>query len=122
MILIDTSVWARFFKGLDEAKFAGDKARENTALLHPLVLGELLLGGLSKENELLLQALTAIQLPTTEKVYRFIKDNSLPGKSIGWVYAAILCSAYEAGTVLATFDEALRTCAGDIGIACVPIG
>lgn len=122
MILIDTSVWVRFFKGSNEAKFAGEKARENAALLHPLVLGELLLGGLSTENESLLQALTTIQLPSTEKIYRFIKDNALPGKGSGWVDAAILCSAYEAGTVLATFDEALRTCAGDIGIACVPIG
>ena len=116
MILIDTSVWVRFFKGSDEAKFAGEKARENTALLHPLVFGELLLGGLSAENESLLQALPTIQLPSTEKIYRFIKDNSLPGKGIGWVGAAILCSAHEAGAVLATFDEALRSCAGKIGI------
>ena len=120
MILIDTSVWARFFKGSDEAKFAGEKARGNMALLHPLVFGELLLGGLSAENESLLQALPTIQLPSTEKIYRFIKDNSLPGKGIGWVDAAMLCSAHEARAVLATFDEALRLCAGDIGIACVP--
>lgn len=105
MILIDTSVWVRFFKGSDEAKFAGEKAHENTALLHPLVFGELLLGGLSAENESLLQALPTIQLPSTEKIYRFIKDNSLPGKGIGWVDAAMLCSAHEAGVVLPLMDR-----------------
>jgi len=41
------------------------------------------MGGLFVENESLLQALPTIQLPSTEKIYRFIKDNSLPGKGIG---------------------------------------
>lgn len=122
MTLIDTSVWVRFFKGLDEAKFVAEKVRENTAFLHPLVFGELLLGGLSAKNESLLQALPTIQLPSPEKIYRFIKDNPLPGKGIGWVDAAILCSTHEARAVLASFDEALRSCAGEIGIACVPTG
>jgi hypothetical protein len=112
----------RFFKGSDEAKFTGEKVRENTALLHPLVFGELLLGGLSEKNESLLRALPTFQLPLPEEIYRFIKDNPLPGKGIGWVDAAILCSAQEAGAELAAFDEALRSCAADIGIACVPTG
>lgn len=122
MILIDTSVWVRFFKGSQEAKFAGETVRENAALLHPLVFGELLLGGLSAQNESLLLTLSTIQLPPTTEIYRFIKNRSLAGKGIGWVDAAILYSAYEEGTALATFDETLRSCAGDIGITCLPAG
>jgi hypothetical protein len=122
VILIDTSGWIRFFKGSGEAKFIADKIRENTALLHPLVYGELLLGGLSGENESLLQALPFMRLPSPEEIHRFIKDNSLPGKGIGWVDAAILCSVQEAGVLLATFDQTLRSCALDIGIPCVPSG
>ena len=68
------------------------------------------------------EALPTMQIPSPEKIYRFIKDNSLPGKGIGWVDAALLCSAHEVRAVLATFDEALLSCAGDAGIACVPAG
>ncbi len=120
MIIIDTSVWVSFFKGLDEAGFVGDKIRENTAVLHPYVLGELLLGGLSSQNEKLLGALHGMPAHPPERIYRFIKESTLYGKGIGWVDAAILCSAAEVKAVLATFDEALRACAGDAGITCVP--
>lgn len=122
MILIDTSVWVRFFKGSEEAKFAASKIRENTALLHPLVFGELLLGGLSGKNESLLQALPSIALPPPESICRFIKENALQGKGIGWVDAAILSSVQEIGSLLATFDQTLRSCAQDIGIPCIPQG
>jgi hypothetical protein len=105
---------------LEEAKFTAEKVRENTAFLHPLVFGELLLGGVSGENESLLEALPFFQLLSPERIYRFIKDNSLPGKDIGWVDAAILCSVQESGASLATFDEALRSCAEQLGIACIP--
>ncbi|UCF98258.1 MAG: PIN domain-containing protein [Spirochaetaceae bacterium] len=121
MILIDTSVWVRFFKGSEDAKFIAEKIRENAALLHPLVFGELLLGGISTQIESLLQALPSAQLASTETIFRFIKQHTLPGKGIGWVDAALLCSVQEAGAVLATFDETLRSCAEDIGIACLVI-
>ena len=122
MTLIDTGVWVRFFKGAEEARFAAIKVRENTALLHPLVFGELLLGGVSPNNESLLQALPPIPLPPLERISRFIKDNALQGKGIGWVDAAILSSVREAGVLLATFDKTLRSLAGDTGIICIPGG
>ena len=122
MILIDTSVWIRFFKGSEEAIFAADKIRENTALLHPLVFGELLLGGITAKNESLLQALPSVLLPPPQQIYRYIKDNDLNGKGIGWVDAAILHSVQEAGVLLATFDKTLRLCAKELGLPCLPGG
>ena len=119
MILIDTSAWVRFFKGLDEAGFVGDKIRDNIAVLHPLVLGELILGGLSTHNEALLEALPRMPTHSPEWIYRFIRENSLSGKGIGWVDAAILCSTSEAKATLATFDETLRSCAEAIGVTCL---
>ncbi|MBN1837424.1 MAG: PIN domain-containing protein [Spirochaetales bacterium] len=119
MTLIDTSVWVRFFKGADDAGFAGDAVRGNRALLHPLVFGELLLGGLSPTNQTLLQALPGLPACPPESVYDFIRDNSLAGKGVGWVDAAILCSARGAKAELATFDGTLRSCAQEIGIPCL---
>jgi len=120
MILVDTSAWVRFLKGLPEARFVAEKVRGNSVLLHPLVFGELLLGGLSAENESLLEALPAAQLPSPEKIYGSIKEKSLPGKGVGWVDASILHVAEEEHAALATFDEALRSCAADLGIPCLP--
>ena len=71
MILVDTSVWVRFFKGAEEAMFTAQKIRENLAYLHPFVLGELLLGGLSAGNESLLQALPRIEALSPEQTYLF---------------------------------------------------
>lgn len=119
MTLIDTSVWVRYFKGLDEARFAGDRIREDTALLHPLVFGEMLLGGLSTRNQSLLQALPLAPAHQPERIYEFIKENSLSGQGVGWVDAAILCATVEAGAVLATFDETLRSCAEHLGLPCM---
>jgi rRNA-processing protein FCF1 len=56
-----------------------------------------------------------------EEIHRFIKDNSLPGKGIGCVDAAVLCSVQE-GVLLATFDQTLRSRAVDIGIPYIPSG
>lgn len=122
MILIDTSVWVRFFKGSENARFAGEKLRGNLALLHPLVFGELALGGLSPANQSLLRALPALPLNAPDAVFDFIRDNSLDGKGVGWVDAAILCAVRRAQADLATFDGTLRSCAIEIGIACLPTG
>ena len=118
MIIIDTSAWVRFFRGLKDAAFVSDRIQDSTAVLHPLVLGELLLGGLSAQNETLLRALSSLPTHPPERICQFIKDNSLAGKGIGWVDAAILCSAMEAGAALATFDEALLSCGRSLGLIC----
>ena len=120
MTLVDTSAWVRFFKGLDEAQFVGVQVRNNLALLHPLVFGELLLGGLSSANQSLLQALPALDDSPCEAVYSFIRANSLAGKGVGWVDAAILYSARQANASLSTFDETLHSCARELGILCFP--
>jgi hypothetical protein len=122
VILVDTSVWVGFFKGSPEAKFVADKVRENTALLHPLVYGELLLGGLSDENESLLRALPPLEPLSPNQIHRFIKSNLLPGRGVGWVDAAILSSIHGAEVELATFDQTLRSCAEALGISRYAMG
>jgi hypothetical protein len=122
VILVDTSVWVGFFKGSSEASFVADMIRANTAFLHPLVYGELLLGGISGENESLLRALSCIEPSSTDRIYRFIKNNSLPGRGVGWVDAAILCSIHTMDVELATFDQTLRSYAETLGVPCCAKG
>lgn len=46
MILVDTSVWVDFFRGTERAADLAEHLESNLVLLHPWVLGELVLGGL----------------------------------------------------------------------------
>ncbi|MFP4383617.1 MAG: PIN domain-containing protein [Spirochaetia bacterium] len=111
MILVDTGVWIRFFRGEDQARKVSDLVLENRVILHPYVRGELLLGGLSQKNENLLQALTSCNLADMENLYQFISSRKLTGCGIGLVDAALLSSAVEKQASIWTFDSALTDCA-----------
>lgn len=54
--LVDTSVWRAFFAGRGSASRLGAQLEESgVVLVHPLVVGELVLGGLSPNEERLLR-------------------------------------------------------------------
>lgn len=117
MILVDTSAWVGFFRGNEEARFLSLAIRDNTALLHPYIFGELLLGGLSFQNEALLESLQEVERSSEEDVRRFVKKNALAGNGIGWIDASILHTATTSGYSLATFDEALGQCARNLRVS-----
>ena len=51
MILVDTSVWVDFFRGTDRAADLAGHLESNLVLLHPWVLGDLVLGGLGPRRK-----------------------------------------------------------------------
>jgi predicted nucleic acid-binding protein len=107
MTLVDTSVWVDFFKGVVRAQKLIALIEMNEVLLHPLVHGELLLGGLSARNAELLDSVHRCDNPDYREVYNFIAEKDLREKGIGWVDAVILYSATSLGISIFTFDEAL---------------
>ena len=122
IVLIDTSVWLRFLRGEEAGLIAQSWITSGQALVHPFVVGELLLGGLSAENEALLHSLPWSAPPSPEALYEFIRRHDLAGTGIGWVDAALLAAARTVGAQLATFDTPLARCAGQLDIATpVPI-
>ena len=51
-VLVDTSVWRRHFGGAQNVRALGEMLDEQDAVLvHPFVLGEMVLGGLSLQPE-----------------------------------------------------------------------
>lgn len=68
-VLIDTSVWLRFLRGEDAGLVARPWITSGQALVHPFVVGELLLGGLSAENEALLRSLPRSATPVPEELW-----------------------------------------------------
>ena len=96
-VLIDTSVWLRFLRGEEAGLVAQSWITSGQALVHPFVVGELLLGGLSAENEALLRSLPCIAPPSPEELYDFIRRHHLAGTGIGWVDAVLLAAGPSGG-------------------------
>jgi len=116
-VLVDTSVWLRYLRGEEAGLIARPWITSGQALVHPFVVGELLLGGLSAENEALLHSLPWCAPPSPDALYDFIRRHDLAGTGTGWVDAALLAGARTAGAQLATFDTPLARCARRLEVA-----
>lgn len=115
-VLIDTSVWLAFLRGEESGRVASGWIMNGQALVHPYVVGELLLGGLSGENEALMRSLDWCEPAAAGELHDFIRRFHLAGAGIGWVDAALLFAARAAGARLATYDTTLARCARQLDI------
>ena len=123
MTLADTSVWVDFFRGVSRAGTLGDLLETNEIVLHPWVLGELVLGSLGPRQDSViadLQLLPAAPSVPDDEVLGFVVGRRLSGRGIGWVDAHLLASALVSRCRLWTFDRALAAAAKDLGLATSP--
>jgi predicted nucleic acid-binding protein len=108
MVLVDTSVWIDFLRQgnpkLEELLNDGE------VVTHPLVIGELHVGNISKRKQFLslLGDLPMIGECSHDEVLFFIEENKFHGKGIGYSDAQILCSAIVHETALWTLDKRLE--------------
>ncbi len=122
MILVDTSVWVDHFRtGVDALTRALD---EDAVLVHPFVIGELALSGLTRRDEILglLGTLPRATAASHEEALRAARERRLQGRGIGWVDAHLFASALLSDATLWTRDRRLRSVCADAGIAFVPRG
>lgn len=116
MILVDSSVWIDHFR-FSNATFAQLIADEQV-LTHPVVIGELLLGGFPKGmNVSDLHRLPQVISAEDDEVLSFIQHHSLAGSGIGYGDAHLLASARL--TPLATLwtrDRRLGAAARRLGL------
>jgi predicted nucleic acid-binding protein len=83
VILVDTSVWIDFFRGADRASDPAEHLESNLVLLHPWVLGELVLGGLGPRRKSViadLKRLPPSPLVPDEEVLELILTRQLSGR------------------------------------------
>lgn len=94
MILIDTSTWVDHFRGMDTL-LASQPVQSVRRLLHPFVYGELLLGGLPKNDAVreVLADLHPAPVADPSEVAAFIEWAGLAGTGIGYVDTHLLVSA-----------------------------
>jgi predicted nucleic acid-binding protein len=117
-VVVDTSVWRRYFAGVPAVRTLGDLLDEDGAVLvHPFVVGELVLGGLSAREEGLFARLPAAAVVPHGEVLTFVRRRRLARRGIGWVDAHLLASTLASGGALWSVDTDLSAVAADLGVA-----
>lgn len=116
-VLVDTSVWRKYFSGSEAVRSLGDLLDEDDAVLvHPFVIGEMVLGGLSTREEALLGRLPSAALVPHEEVLAFVRRRRLMRRGIGWVDAHLLASTLASSAALWSLDADLSAAAADLHV------
>jgi predicted nucleic acid-binding protein len=116
MVLVDTSVWVSHLcdgnVGLEKLLSDGE------VICHPFIVGELACGNLKNRHEILtyLQSLPITILAEEEEVLKFIENNQLMGKGLGYIDIHLIASAVLTDVPLWTLDHTLDRFAKKIGI------
>ena len=120
MILVDTSVWVDHFRRGSPPLRALLEAGE--VVCHPMVIGEIALGHLSRRREVLalLSELPMVVDVAHAEVLHMVDAHALAGSGIGWVDAHLLASALLGVTPIWTLDRPLATVARRLGAAANP--
>jgi predicted nucleic acid-binding protein len=117
VILVDTSVWVDHLRRGDTI-LAG-LLQSCRVLVHPFVIGELALGGLSPNTQVLalLQALPKASVATDTEVLFLITQHNLSGRGIGYVDAHLLAATrLTPNASLWTHDKRLQTVATHLNV------
>ena len=118
MILVDTSVWVRYF-GREVAALAA-LLEDGDVSSHPFIIGEIALGNLRRRDSVLtdLRLLPQAAVATNDEVLDLIERQKLFGRGIGLVDAHLLAATLlTEGTLLWTFDKKLSAAASHLKIA-----
>ena len=120
MILIDTSVWIRYF--FDQDPYANELERllnlDNVAG-HELVYGELLIGDRGGRSKFLstYERMHQASMVPHQEVVALVRHRRLHGRGVGWIDIHLLASALAERLQLWTADQNLAAMAKDLGVA-----
>jgi predicted nucleic acid-binding protein len=116
MILVDTSVWVRHLR-------EGDPVLERLlnngeVVCHPFIIGELACGDLRNRHEILslFKLLPLATQAKHEEVLRFVEQNHLMGKGLGYIDVHLSASAVLTGVPMWTRDKRLDEANEGLGI------
>jgi predicted nucleic acid-binding protein len=118
VILVDSSVWIDHFRGSDPAFMTRLEAGE--ILMHPFVLGELMLGSVRDRPAVFaeLAMLPRAAVATPAEVLTLIERQSLHGRGIGYVDAALLAAVLlDPEARLWTRDRRLAAIAEELSLS-----
>lgn len=116
-VIVDTSVWRKYLAGVASTRGLGQLLDDDGVLLHPFVLGELTLGGLSDREASLFRRLPEVPVVDHVEIMAFVRERRLTRKGIGWVDAHLLASALITDARLWSADRALVSAARSLGVS-----
>lgn len=116
MVLLDTSVWIDHLHRGDAR--AAAVLEQERVVCHPLVIGELACGSLTRRTELLglLAALPQAAQATHTEILGCIDRRRLHGKGLGLIDVHLLWAALAQKHLLWTRDRRLRQGAQRLGV------
>jgi predicted nucleic acid-binding protein len=117
MVLVDTSVWVSHLR--DGNPELGSLLNSGEVLCHPFVIGELACGHLKNRTEILalLKLLPQALLADHQEVLRFLDDNKLVGKGLGYIDLHLAASCILTGVSIWTLDKKLAEVTQDLNIS-----
>ena len=119
-VLADTSVWRRHFSGGKGVAHLSELLDEGSLVIHPWIIGELVLGGVSARAKTLLQRLPRASVVPDEEVLAFVHSRKLQQRGVGWVDVHLLASALVQRSALWTLDQDLAAAAAHCGAGYEP--
>jgi predicted nucleic acid-binding protein len=123
MVLVDTSVWARFLGNHEPHATELDRLLANDEVIgHEMVFGALLIGDRGGRRKLL-DAYAHMQQATVvphAEVISFVRGRRLHGLGVGWVDVHLLASAIVDRVALWTVDPRFAAVAARLGVAHSP--
>jgi hypothetical protein len=116
MVLVDTSVWVSHLRHGNED--LQKLLHDGEVVCHPFIVGELACGNLKNRHEILtyLQSLPMTILAEDKEVLKFIENNQLTGKGLGYIDVHLIASAVLTNVLLWTLDKTLDKFTEKIGI------
>ena len=118
MILVDSSVWIDHLRTANQTIVT--LTRRGELATHSLVIGELAMGSIRDQANLLfrMQKLPSLRTAEDEEVLTFVERRKLYGREIGYIDAHLLFSVVlTKGASLWTRDKRLREIAEEFEIA-----
>jgi predicted nucleic acid-binding protein len=120
MVLVDTSVWIRFFSG--RAPYAARLEKlllSDQVVRHDLVYGELLVGDRGCRTRFLTEyaRIQSATIVPHEEAVEFVRTRALHGRGVGWIDVHLLASALVDRLSLWTADPRLRAVAEELDIS-----
>jgi predicted nucleic acid-binding protein len=117
-VLLDTFVWIEHFKGSTdsvERLFADESV---TIVLHPLIIAELTLGGISQSDPEYhwLDQQEKLTEVSSAAILELIATEGLSGKGVGYVDCGLVASCIADDASLVTLDKKLAEVAKGVGI------
>lgn len=101
----------------------GEKLEEGQVLLHPWVLGELIVGDLGKRRAQIildLFKLPFLQAYSVEEINTFVENKGLVGKGLSFIDAQLLYCSLVDDCKLWTSDKILKKYSQQLGVHWAP--